>query len=180
MKTLWPRRTTILGLCFFCVLQLAAQKEKREPLTEAQIDEIREAGIVPDLRIGLYTKFLNERAEKLKALSKRAPSAARAHRLNEDLLDFTALLDELSGNLDQYGERKADLRKALKALNGDASRWLEQLRALTPEPAFDLALKEAVESGKDLSDQASTLLTEQNNYFVIHKDEKDQQRAEPK
>ena len=40
-----------------------AQREKREPLSEAQIEQIREAGIYPDDRVNLYTKFLNEHAD---------------------------------------------------------------------------------------------------------------------
>ena len=169
-----------LLLCLVCSVPLWAQKEKREPLNEKQIEEIREAGVFPEGRIALYVKYLNERAETLKALAKRAHSAARSQRLNEELLDFTALMDELSSNLDQYGERKADMRKSLKKLNEDAPRWLEMLRALPPEAGFELAQKEAIESGHDLAEEAATMLQHQTEYFAVHKDESGQERAEPK
>jgi ABC-type transporter Mla subunit MlaD len=166
--------------CLLCAVPLGAQKERREPLNEKQIEEVREAGAFPDQRIGLYTKYLNERAETLKALAKRAKGAARSHRLNEELLDFTALMDELGSNLDQYGDRKADLRKALKKLNEDAPQWLEMLHALPSEAGFDLAQKEAVESCRDLAEEASAMLKQQTDYFAVHKDESGQEREEPK
>ena len=46
-------------ICLFFAALLFAQKDKPEPLTEAQIEEIREAGIYPNDRINLYTKYLN-------------------------------------------------------------------------------------------------------------------------
>jgi hypothetical protein len=158
----------------------AAQKDKREPLTENQIEQIREAGIDPDLRISLYTKFLNEHAETIKGLVSRAKSHARGQRIDDELQDFTSLMDELGANLDQYGDRKADLRKSLKDLNNDCPKWLAILKELPGEPAFDVSRKEAIESQQDLADQASRLLTEQTAYFLAHKDEKNQQRSEPK
>jgi hypothetical protein len=175
--------TRFLAAILACLLLAApapSQKNKREPLTEAQIDEISEAGLDPNERVTLYTKYLNEHAESIKALTARARSAGRSQRLDNELQDFTALMDELGSNLDQYSERKADIRKALKPLAEASERWLGILRALAGEPAFDLARKEAIESGEDLAGDAKRLLTEQTEYFKAHKDEQGQQRAEPK
>jgi hypothetical protein len=157
-----------------------AQKEQRQPLTEAQVDKIREAGIVPDERIALYTKFMDEHAETIKGLTNRRTSVARGKRIDDELLDLTALMDEMGSNLDQYSERKADLRPALKKLNDATPRWLGILRALAGEPEFDEARKEAIEAGEELADEGKRLLTEQSSYFETHKEEKGQERAEPK
>ncbi len=162
------------------MVPLPAQKEKREPLTAAQVEEIREAGIYPDDRVNLYTKFLNEHADTIKGLTSRGKSPSRAQHLDNELQDFTALMDELGSNLDVYSERKSDIRKSLKALNESTSRWLGILRALAGEPGFDVARKEAIESGEELADQAKRLLTEQTDYFAQHKDQQGQDRAEPK
>jgi hypothetical protein len=164
----------------FCATTSFAQKEKREPLTSAQIEEIREAGIFPDDRVSLYTKYINEHAETIKGLTSRAKLSGRAQRLDGELLDLTALMDELGTNLDFYSERKADIRKALKNLSDTAPRWLGILRTLAGEPGFELSRKEAIESGEELADQAKRLLTEQTDYFNLHKEEKGQERAEPK
>jgi hypothetical protein len=172
----------VLASILVCLLSatLAAQSNRREPLSEAQIEEIRAAGGNPSERINLYTKYLKQRAEILAGLNKRAHSPARAQRIHEELLDFTALLDELTSNLDQYGDRKADLRPALKLLNEALPHWLEAARAFSPEPAFELAQKESIASAQDLKEQAADLLKEQTAYFNAHKDEKNQERAEPK
>ena len=167
-------------ICLFFAALLFAQKDKPEPLTAAQIEEIREAGIYPNDRINLYTKYLNEHADTIKGLTNRSKSIARGKRLDEELQDLTALMDELGANLDQYSERHADMRKALKSLAEASEHWLGILRALPGEPNFDLARKEAIESEEDLAGQAKRLLTEQTEYFNLHKDEQGQERAEPK
>ncbi len=172
------RSLLAIGLGLVCAVSYG-QKEKREPLTGAQIEQIREAGIYPDDRIALYTKFIGEHAETIKGLTSRAKSASRAHRLDEELQDLTALMDELGSNLDVYSDRKADIRKSLKGLNDAAPRWLGILRTLAGEPGFELSRKEAIESGEDLADQGKRLLTEQTDYFNAHKDERGQDRAEP-
>ncbi len=167
-------------ICLLFLLPLSAQKEKREPLTEPQIEEIRAAGIYPLDRVKLYTKFLDEHAEIIKGLTTRAKTPQCVRRLDDELQDFTALMDELGANLDIYSERKADIRKALKPLTESSQRWLGILRALAGEPGFDLARKEAIESSEELADQATRLLREQSEYFNLHKDEQGQERAEPK
>ena len=170
----------LTSLLFAVTVPLVAQKEQRQPLTEAQIDQIREAGIYPDDRVKLYIKYLDEHVDTIKGLIPRGHSGARTKRVDNELQDLTALMDELGSNLDQYGERKADLRKSLKQLTDSTPRWLEVLNALSSEPGFDLSRKEAIDSGKDLADQANQLFKEQTEYFNAHKDEKGQDRAEPK
>ncbi len=174
------RRFALILLGLFVAVPLHAQKEMREPLTEAQIEKIREAGIEPDERVKLYTQFLDEHADVIKGLTNRGKSAARGRRLDDELQDFTALMDEFGSNLDVYSDRHADIRKSLKPLPAATQRWLGILRALPGEPSFDLARKEAIESGEELADQSTRLLREEDEYFALHKDEQGQDRAEPK
>ena len=167
----------------FCLLlsaPLAAQQQKREPLTEKQQDQIEEAGIDPVARVDLYVKFLNDYCDTIKGLIPRAKSAARARRIDDELQDFSALMDELGDNLDVFSQRKADLRKSLKGLNESIQRWQAVLRDLTSEPGFELSLKEAIDSTNDLTDQAREITADQEAYFKAYPDEKGQDRAEPK
>jgi hypothetical protein len=176
-----PLRSILCILfCLLLAVPLFAQKDKPEPLTEAQIEEIREAGIAPNERVSLYTKYTSEHADTIKSLTNRSKSLARAKRIDEELQDLTALMDEFGSNLDVFSDRHADIRKSLKPLTEATDRWLGILRALPGEPGFDLARKEAIESGEDLADQAKRLLAEQTEYFNLHKDEQNQDRAEPK
>lgn len=174
------RGAAAILVCLLLTAPAHPQKDKREPLTAREIEEIREAGIDPNGRVSIYTRILNEHAETIKGLTKRSKSDARARRLDGELQDFTALMDELGSNLDTYSDRKADIRKALKPLDEASQRWLGLLRALAGEPGFDLSRKEAIESAEDLADDAKRLENEQTEYFNLHKDERGQDRAEPK
>jgi hypothetical protein len=168
---------------FFCLLlsaPLAAQQQKREPLTEKQQDEIEEAGIDPVARVDLYVKYLNDYCDTIKGLIPRAKSSGRTRRIDDELQDFSALMDELGDNLDVFSQRNADLRKSLKGLNESIPRWQGVLRDLPSEPGFELTLKEAIDSSNDLADQAKEITADQETYFKAHPDEKGQDRAEPK
>ena len=52
-------------------------------LTEAQVEKIREAGIDPNERIKLYTEYVNDHVNAVKALTNRGKSDARARRLDK-------------------------------------------------------------------------------------------------
>ncbi|HUA96939.1 MAG TPA: hypothetical protein VMA34_01275 [Terracidiphilus sp.] len=157
-----------------------AQHQPHDPLTPDQAQKIAEASIDPPARVDLYTKFLNEHADAIKALAKRAPSKARGDQMSDDLEDFANLMDELSSNLDMYSERKADIRKALKPLGESVQRWQEILHALpTDDPSYNLSITDAVDSANDLADQTKQLVQDQDSYFKEHPTEKGQQRVEP-
>jgi archaellum component FlaC len=128
----------------------------------------------------LYVKFVNDYCDTIKGLIPRAKSASRSRRIDDELQDFSALMDELGDNLDVFSQRKADLRKSLKGLNESIQRWQGVLRDLPSEPGFELSLKEAIDSTNDLTDQAREITADQEAYFKAHPDEKGQDRAEPK
>ena len=174
------RMFATIFLCLMLAAPIAAQKQKREPLTEVETDKIAEAGIDPNARVGLYMQFLNERADAIKKLAGRAHSDARAYRMSDALQDFSALEDELDDNLDVFADRKADIRESLKKLNEAVARWQSMLHALASEPGFELEQKEAIASGEDLATQASDLLKTQTEYFKQHPDEAGQDRWEPR
>jgi hypothetical protein len=171
---------TLVGIAGFSVPVAIAQKDHHDPLTEAQVDKIREAGIDPNERIKLYTEFTNDHVNVVKSLTSRGKSEARGIHLDRELQDVATLMDETGSNLDVYSDRHADMRQALKMLADESQRWLGILKALAGEAPFDLSRKEAIEAGQDLTDQAQRLLREQTEYFAAHKDEKGQERAEPK
>ncbi len=177
MRTL----AAILFALIVCApLTLAAQKQKREPLTDAQQEQIAEAGIDPVARVSLYVRFLNEHSDAIAGLIKRAHSAARSHRIDNELQDFSALMDELGDNLDVYSERKADIRKSLKGLNEASRVGKESCTTCPANPVFELSLKDALDSASDLADQAKQITADQEAYFKAHPDEKGQDRYEPK
>lgn len=174
----WKRRfpSLLVLLLFFTCTRLSAQHARTANLTPTEVEAVAEAAVYPVERVKLYTKYLEERADKIKTLSGRPKSGQRVLKLDDALQDFTALMDEMGSNLDQYSDRHSDIRKALKPLTEATPKWLNILRMLPGESGFDLARKEAIESGEELADQANRLLKEQTEYFAVHKDEKDQER----
>lgn len=154
---------------------LAAQKHVRDPLTQAQAEEIAKAGIDPNQRVHLYTRYLEEHADSIKALAKRADTPARNNQIASDLEDLANLMDELGSNLDVYSDRKADIRKTLKPLNEAIQRWQTMLNGLPSESAFDLARTDALDSSNDLADQAKQLMEDQDKYFTEHKEQTGQE-----
>lgn len=166
-------------VCLLLTAPLAAQKQKREPLTEKQQDEIAEAGINPVVRVNLYVRFLNEYSDSIKGLVPRAKSSARVFSMDDTLQDFAALMDELSDNLDVYSERKADIRKSLMGLNNSIAQWQQVLKSVPSESGFEISLKNAIASVNDLDDQAKQITTDQEAYFAAHPKEKNQDRYEP-
>ncbi len=175
IRNLRPLILICLGLSLAC-RQAPAQHSRTASLSPTEVEEIREAAVFPVERVKLYTKYLEARAAKVKDLTGRPRSSQRVLKLDDALQDLTALMDEAGSNLDQYSDRHADIRKALKPLAEAVPRWLGILRTLPGESGFDLSRKEALESGEELADQASRLLKEQEEYFATHKDEKAQER----
>jgi ABC-type transporter Mla subunit MlaD len=173
------RLLTVFVICLLAAVPLCGQKQQREPLTEAQQDKIAEAGIDPNARVYLYTKYLNEHADVIQRLIKRAEEG-RDQRIDSELQDFTALMDELASNLDTYGDRKADIRASLKPLNESIQRWKRILSDLPSRPGLQVARDDAIDACKDLAEQSSQLIVDLSNYFEEHKDQKGQDRAEPK
>ena len=156
-----------------------AQRQVRDPLTQAQAEEIAKAGIDPNERVHLYTRYLDDHAGTIKSLAKRADTRARNDLMANDLEDFADLMDELGSNLDVYSDRKADIRKMLKPLNEAIQRWQAMLNGLPSESTFDLARTDALDSSNDLADQAKQLMQDQDQYFKEHKDQAGQERHVP-
>ena len=174
------RTLTTFLLSVLLAVPLCAQKNKRDPLTPVEQDQIAEAGISPVDRLNLYVKFINQHADTIQGLIKRAHSAARVHRMDDELQDFTALMDELSSNLDLYADRKADIRKSMKPMNESIARWQSLLNGMVKEPGFEVSLQDAIDSSNDLAAQAKQVTADQDAYFKAHPDQKDQDRYEPK
>ena len=60
-------------------LSLPRKRSMHDPLTEPQIEKIREAGIDPNERIKLYIEYLDDHVNAIKGLTNRGKSDARVH-----------------------------------------------------------------------------------------------------
>ncbi|HLJ85485.1 MAG TPA: hypothetical protein VKZ53_01600 [Candidatus Angelobacter sp.] len=113
----------IVALIFILAIAAAAEAGKRDPLTDAEADQLREVAQEPYKRLKLLIKFTGARLDSITQL-RADPKAAegRGRKIHDLLEDFTALVDELNDNLDQYQGRplskddRKDFHKGLKEL----------------------------------------------------------------
>lgn len=154
------------------LLSVAAAAKRRDPLTEAEADQLREAAMDPYNRIKLMVKFTEARLVALDQVRIDPKLAAGRGRQIHDLLeDFTSLIDEINNNLDQYEGRPLNkesvkqYHKGLKELIEADARFDLKLRTLKSAaetdpitkkeaPDFRFVLQDAMEALKSNADMA--------------------------
>src|ERR1700722_6872984 len=102
----------------------------REPLTQAEIDQVRDASWGPKQRLTLYVQFARARLVKLEEMRNDPKTKDRPRQTHDLLDDFQLLYDELNDNIDTYVDRKDDIRKLLKTVIEADMEFQAKLRAL--------------------------------------------------
>ena len=105
----------VLAYLMAATLSLPAQRQSRDPLTDAEVDQMREAADFPNKRIELLIRFTRERVFEIESLCSEPASAADIKKIHDLLQDFSIILDEIDDNIDMYTSHNADLRKGLEA-----------------------------------------------------------------
>ena len=96
-------------LFLLLLLSVAAAAKRRDPLTEAEADQLREVAMDPYNRIKLMIKFTEARLTAIDQVRLDPKQAAdRGKQIHDLLEDFTSLMDEINDNLDQYEARPLD------------------------------------------------------------------------
>ena len=129
-----------LLLCF--LTQLEAQR-RRDPLTEPEVDQLRELAQDPSKRLRLMLQFTRERWQALQAARGAQESPDRSRQVGERLRDFGALIAELESNVEAYA-RKGDIRKPLREIIQATNQFKDGL----------LAMKEAAKNDPRLAQEA--------------------------
>jgi hypothetical protein len=174
-------------LFLLLLLSVAAAAKRRDPLTEAEADQLREAAMDPYNRIKLMVKFTEARLAAIDQVRLDPKQAAdRGKQIHDLLEDFTSLLDEINDNLDQYEGRPLDkdsvkqYHKGLKELIEADARFdikLKNLKSASETdpvtkkeaPDFRFVLLDAMDSLKSNADMA-------REYIETTHDQKDQEK----
>jgi hypothetical protein len=122
------RTHTCLGL-FFLIAAAGAQRH-RDPFTQAEIDQIRDASWEPQQRLSLYVTFARARLVALEQMRSDPKAKNRPQQTHDRLDDFLLIYDELNDNIDTYIDRKNDIRKPLKIIIDADTEFQAKLRAL--------------------------------------------------
>jgi len=92
---------------------LPAQIYTRDPLTEDEADQLREAAEQPNKRMTLLVDFATARMAKVDEARTSKPAAGRGLKLHDALDELGRVLDETDDNMDDDESRKMDMRKGL-------------------------------------------------------------------
>ena len=152
----------------------AGASTRRDPLTEEETDQLREAAQDPPLKLKLVLTFARLRLDSAEALRfdpKAGPD--RGRQIHDLLEDFGNLVDELSDNVDAYAARQEDLRKPLAEVIAATNEFSVRLRdfktaaAASPKEAraYSFALEDATDSVTAALQNAEELLAEQKELF---------------
>ncbi|HET7872257.1 MAG TPA: hypothetical protein VFL42_07075 [Terriglobales bacterium] len=141
-------RIAKLMLVLLALASLAAATRKRDPLTEAEADQLREVRMEPLKRLHLFIKFSDARLDAIDQLRGDAKQAdGRGPKIHDLLEDLSALFDEIIQNLDTYeGEQmdkdqKKQYRKGVKDVVAASARWDTRLKGLRNAIQMDVATK---------------------------------------
>ncbi|HWZ45080.1 MAG TPA: hypothetical protein VNW97_16515 [Candidatus Saccharimonadales bacterium] len=167
MKMSYARLARTGQALVFLLLLLAinASAKKRDPLSEVEVDQLREVAMEPLKRLQLYIKFAEMRLTEVDRL-RGGPKEAqgRGKRIHDLLEDFTAILDEINDNLDQYQGRpldkdlKKEFRKGLKEVLEAGAKWEARIATLKSAASADpLAKKESSDYRYVLQDAGDAL-----------------------
>lgn len=123
------RRLLPLFLSLVIASAAVAQAHHRDPLTEREIDKIRDSAQLPEVRLKLYVEFARARLESILKIHSDTKAADREKQTRDALQDFLDVYDELNTNVDTFADRGSDLRKALKPVIEADTEFGAKLRA---------------------------------------------------
>lgn len=163
------RRLRIL----FCLLAIVAPlfahaQQKDSALSEGEVEQLREAAYTPNDRLAVFIKFLDARSKMIQDLVAKPRRPGREDDLHDLFEQFNSIADELNDNLDDYGPRHRDIRKQLPKLIEATDRWSTALRTAADNETYNLARKLALESVRDVREEATRLVEDQRTYFAAH------------
>jgi hypothetical protein len=146
MKTGRAVITLVLVCCW--VATAGAQLRRREPLTPLEIDQLRDAAMDPSTRLKLFVHFARTRLAAVEQARNDPKATDRGQQTHDRLQEFVDIYDELNENIDNFIERKEDLRKPLKAVIEADNEFQAKL----------LAMKSAGSAGPKEAEQTRFLL----------------------
>jgi hypothetical protein len=171
-------RSLSLALVLFAlVLPLHAQDDD-SVLAEAEINQLRDAAYFPNERVLVFIKLLDARNKAVQDLFAHPRRPGREQDTHDLLQQFTAIADELDDNLDDYGPRHRDIRKALPKLLEATERWSSNLKSPPDDEAYTLSRKLALEAIRDIREETTQLIAEQKTWFAAHPPPKEDQSIE--
>jgi chromosome segregation ATPase len=131
------------------LLSTAWAQRRNDPLTQMEIDQLRDAAQEPSDRLKLYLDFARSRLASLEQIRADPKATDRAQQTHDRLQSFLDVYDEMNDNIETFVGRKSDLRKPLKTIIEADTEFQAKLRAL----------KSSLDANKEEAKQYDFLLT---------------------
>jgi hypothetical protein len=152
-----------------CALALPLHAQSSDTvLSEAEVEQLRSSAYVPNDRVLVFIKLLDDRNKAIQELFAHPRKPGREQDTHDLLEQFTAIADELDDNLDDYGPHHRDIRKALPKLLDATERWSSNLKSPPDNGAYSVSRKLALEAIRDIREEATRLIEDQKAWFLAH------------
>jgi hypothetical protein len=163
----------ILVLALLALNLAASAQRQSDPLTNEEINQLRDTAVEPELRMKLYVEFARARLVALEQMRANPKTTGRGSQTHNMLEDFLSIYDELDNNLDNFEKRRDDLRKALQVIIAGDTEFQAKLRALKDAAAtqpgelkeYNVLLSDAIETVDSSADDHRKLLAEQVEFY---------------
>lgn len=166
-----------LGLVLLVMPALALWGQRGATLTDEEEDKVREAQD-PGERIVVYLDLLQARLDRFETYRRKPadPQYDYAAYLDDLLVEYIALNDELKNWIAFQYQENRDMRRGLRALLERGSQQLAELRQVqqSPDahaPRYGDTLRDAIDQLADTLDGATRALADQEKKFVEQKRE---------
>jgi hypothetical protein len=150
-----------------------AQQEKKDYLTDAEGDLIRDA-VTPPERMKLFVAFAQDRLKKFQyELTRTVPEGRRGEILNGLLNAYAGCIDDAADQIEVAREKQVDIRAALKNMQSKGKEFLDALQKINQGgPEYDIykdTLQDAIEGTQDALTDVDKALKELNTAPVRRK-----------
>ncbi len=169
-----------LGICTLLLLtamasarSVHAQQQKKDYLTDAEGDRIRDA-VTPPERMKLFVTFADDRLKKFQyELTRTVPEGRRSEILNGLLNAYSGCIDDAADQIEVAREKQVDIRASLKIMQSKSKEFLEVLQKINQGgPEYEIykdTLQDAIEGTQDALSDVEKALKELNTAPVRRK-----------
>jgi hypothetical protein len=171
----------LLGLVVVIAGPLRAQ-DTDGPMSEAEIEQLREMAPVPLERMRIFQTILDARVKMIEDLLAKPKRVGFALDIHDAMDQFAQIVDEFNDNLDEFGRQHRDVRKGLPKLLRDAERWATVLRSPPENEGYSIVRKIALDDLGDLREIAGQMQVDEEKYFKEHPEaaKAEKNRLDPK
>lgn len=119
-----------LACCLLLLAPFMRAQHQHDPLTDAEIDQLRDTAVDPLGRLKLYIEFARARLTAIDKVRGDSKAVDHEKQTHDRLQEFLDIYDEMDDNIDNFEKRGDDLRSPLTHIIQADNEFSAKLRAL--------------------------------------------------